>query len=275
MGLYIKKSVKKPVGISAGSAAAKEPNVTVIDVDDILLFPPCDENGVRMLGSFGLKPGAKMYQFYSTQSKISAPYESDGDEDSINIAQSFDAQHPGNELEIKEFIQNWLGKNVVIIHGSCQDPWREVMGTPCAPLQLSPSKQDNNDGRFHMLKFKSFAKTALLPKHYEGALLFDAPFNVVLTTAVGVNTANGSFYKLPSLATTALIGFSEISLAHGKLIQLIGGGGADPATLVTGVADKKAILKNGATWTGLENAFINLRVFTAGAMTFLIEESRG
>lgn len=274
MGIYIKKNVLKPAGISAGSAAAKEPNVTIIDVEDILLFPPSDDNGVKLLGNFGLKAGAKMYQFYSTKSKISAPYESDGDEDSVSINQSFDAQHPGNELEIKEFIQNWLGKNVIIIHGSCQDNWREVMGTPCAPLQLSPSKQDNNDGRFHMLKFKSFAKTALLPKHYEGSLLLGAPHSVALTTAVALNTNNGAYYKLPSLSTTAAIAFSEVSLPHGSLVQLIGGGGADPATLSTGVTDKKAILKNGASWTGLENAVINLRVFVAGAMTFLIEESR-
>lgn len=273
--MYIKQNVFKPAGVSPGSAAAKEPNITIIDVDDIVLFPPSDNNGVKLVGNFGLKLGAKMYQFYSTKSKTSAPYESDGDEDSINISQSFDAQHPGNELEIKEFIQNWLGKNVIILHGTCQEAWREVMGTPCAPLQLMPSKQDNNDGRFHVLKFKAFAKTALLPKHYEGSLLLDSPFEVVSSTAVPLNATNGAFYKLPSLAVTAAIAFSEINLEHGKVIQLIGGGGAGPATLSTGVTDKKAILKDGTTWVGLEGAVINLQVFNNGAITFLVELSRG
>lgn len=273
--MYLRKNVLKPGGISPGSAAAKEPNITIIDVEDILLFPPSDANGVRLLGNFGLKSGAKMYQFYSTKSKVSAPYESDGDEDSINISQSFDAQHPGNELEIKEFIQNWLGKNVIILHGSCQEAWREVMGTPCAPLQVMPAKQDNNDGRFHTLKFKAFAKTALLPKHYEGALFLDAPYTVADSTAIAVNATNGSFYKLPALAATAAIGFSEIELVHGSAVQLIGGGGADPATLVTGVTDLDVILKDGTTWVGIENAILNLEVFVNGALTFLIEKSRG
>ena len=61
---------------------------------------------------------------------------------------------------------------------------------------------------------------------------------------------------------------------HGDEISLIGGGGAGAATLVTGVADKSALLINGTTWTALDGAVINLKVFKNGAITLLQEVSR-
>jgi hypothetical protein len=67
-----------------------------------------------------LNPGPKQLEFM-TSSKIKAPYESDGDEDSISLKHKFEGEHPGNELEIAEFIQNWTGEPCIVIHGSCED----------------------------------------------------------------------------------------------------------------------------------------------------------
>ncbi len=274
--MYIPTSVTKPAGISPGSAAAKDPNVTIVDVEDILFFPPRDTKGIKMLGNFALKPGARMIQIYMTKSKISAPYESDGDEDSVNIKQSFEGQHPGNKLEIRELIQNWLGRNVIVIHGSCSDTVKEVVGTPCAPLQLKPSKQDNNDGRFHMLKFEAFATSQFLPGQYEGALVLDAPTAVEAVDALVISKEDGTHYQLPALAVTDVIEVDgAIDHDHGQIITLLGGGGVAPATLASAVSgDATVILVGGTTWVGLLNAVINLQVFKAGATTYLIEVSR-
>lgn len=273
--MYLNVNVLKPTGKSAGAAAPKDPNVTIIAVKDIQTWPIRDSKGVLIVGSFILKPGAKAISVYMTSSKIKAPYESDGDEDSISVKHKFEGEHPGNELEINEFVSNWMGEPCIIIHGSCSDNYRKVAGTKCAPLQLKPAGQDDNDGRKHMLVFEQFAKTAWLPGHFTGTIPTSDPFVVPLVTAVAVNAGNGNQYKLPSLAVTASIAFSEVTLNHGDVISLIGGGGANPATLATGVTDKKAILKDGTTWVGLENAVINLQVFQNGALTFLVELSRG
>jgi len=273
--MYQKLSVLKPGGISPGSAAAKDPNVTIVDVEDILFFPPRDSKGIKMLGSFAMKPNARMIQYYATKSKISVPYESDGDEDSINIKQSADTQHPGNKAEIRELIQNWLGRNVIVIFGSCSEPEKEVLGTPCAPLQLKPSKQDNNDGRFHMLKWEAFASSQYLPGLYTGDLVLAAPTVVASVAAVEVTKANGAQYQLPALAVTDAIEVAEIDHDHDQIITLLGGGGAAPATLPSGVAgDVTVILANGTTWVSLSGSVINLQVFKAGATTYLIEVSR-
>ena len=273
--MYTKVNLNKPAGISPGSAAPKSETI-IVDVEDIQVFPLSDQNGVKLAGQFVLKPGASMIKMYGTKSKTDAPYESDGDEDSISINQKFMIQHPGNNLEIKEFVQNWLGRNVIVLHKACQDGFYEVMGTPCAPLQVKPAKVDNNDGRYHTLNFESFAKTALVPKHYEGAAVFADPFAVADATAVAATTANGAHYLLPALAVTEAIGFGSVTLPHGSMLTLIGDGGAAPATLNSGVAGSATVLLvNGAEWVALRDATIHLEVFVDGATTYLIEKSRG
>lgn len=270
--MYIALNVPKS---SSGAAAPKDPNVTFIATKDILVWPQRDSKKVLMVGSFTLKPNPKMASVYLTSSKTKAAYESDGDEDAVSIKSKFEGEHPGDQLAINEFIANWLGEPCIIIHGSCQDEFRKVVGTKCAPVQLKPSGQDDNDARKHMLVFEQFAKTEWLPGHYLGELPTITPYAVPLVTAIAVNSTNGAQYKLPSLAVTATITFSELSLNHGDIITLIGGGGAGPATLATGVTDKKAILKDGTNWVALENAVINLQVFNNGAITYLVELSRG
>lgn len=275
--MYIKKNLPKPSGISSGASAPKDPNITIIDVEDIVFFPPRDSKGVKLLGNFTFKNGAKMYQFYSTSSKISAPYESDGDEDAVSISQKLEAQHPGNSLEAKEFIQNWLGKNVIILVGSCQDNFYEVLGTKCAPLQLKPAKTDNNEGRFHSLVFEQFSTSGYLPGHYEGTMVYTEPYEVTTVGEVSLTEDNGNQYKIPSLDVTDTIEFDTITLEHDEVVSLIGSGGEAPATLSGGTpseADYTVVLVANSDWVALENAVINLQVFDAGDHKYLIEVSR-
>lgn len=273
--MYSKISVPKGQGIAQGAAAAKDPNVTIVDVDDILFFPPRDSKGIVMVGDFVMKENARMIQFYATKSKISAPYTSDGDEDSISIKQAFEAQHPGNAKEIREFIQNWLGRNVIIIHGSCAEVERQVVGTKCAPLQLKPEGKDDNDGRFHMLKFEAFAKSSFLPGLYTGALVLDAPVAVDSSAAIVVNTGVNTQHKLSANADGDAITFGVVTATDRDHITLIGSGGADPAVLANGVAGTvTVILRSGTTWTALEGSVITFEYVNAGATKYLVELSR-
>lgn len=272
--MYLRKDVVKPTGKSPGAAAPKEPNVTIVAVDDIAVWPARDGNGVNHVGNFVMKANAKMIQLYMTPSKIKAGFESDGDEDAISFKQKFEGESPGNELELAEFVQNWTGVNAIIIYGSCSDTFRKVIGTKCAPVQLKPSLVDDNDSRKHMLVFEQMAKSGFVPGHYTGTLSFGAPFTVVSSTALALSPANGYQYQLPSLAVTASIAIATTTLAHGDIVTLIGGGGVDPATLATGVADKSALLVDGTTWVGLAGATINLKVFKSGAVTLFEEISR-
>ncbi|OJX55545.1 MAG: hypothetical protein BGO88_04845 [Flavobacterium sp. 38-13] len=272
--MYVRTNVAKPSGSSPGASAPKEPNLALVADDDILFEPIRNSKGVKMEGNYIIKPGAKMIEVYMTPSKSKASYESDGDEDAVSIKQKFECEHPGNELEISEFAQNWLGVNCRLIYGSCSDNFRKVLGTKCAPIQMKPSLQDDADARKHMFVFEQTASSKWVPGHYTGALVFADPANIANAGAVALTVANGAVYKLPSLEETAAVVFNSIEHEHGTIITLMGGGGDDPATLSSGVLANSAILKDGVAWVGLEGAVINFQVFDAGANKYLIEVSR-
>lgn len=269
-------NLKKPTGVTSPGAAAPKNEIIIIDTETISFFPPTDGKGVVMQGSFALNAGENMATFYSTKSKTSAPMDTEGEEDSQSFKAKFEAQHPGNAKEVKEFVQYWTGKNVVILHKACGDDFYEVMGSPCSPLQLKATKQDNNDGRHWMLGFEPFAKSGFVPKMYYGAVIFADPFAVTSVNTVAVTTANGLQYKLPSLGTTAPVVISTMNLLHDETVTLIGSGGAAPATLPAGVSGVVTVLLvNGNVWVANDKAVINLKVFRAGSTIYLNEVSRG
>lgn len=265
----------KPAGASPAAAAAKEPNVTIVAIDDILSHPPRDSKGVKMLGNIALIAGARMYQFYMTPSKFKATFDPEGDEDAVTYKQKVEAELPGDGLSLNEFIYAWTGINVQVIFGSCSDDFQKVYGTKCAPLQLKATSQDDNEARKKMVTFEQFAKSKFLPGHYSGSLTFAEPYPAA-SGVFAINAANGNQYKLPSLAVTDAVEPSAVDLAHGQIITLIGGGGVAPATLTQGTAGvAEVLLIAGTTWTGLLNAVIHLQVFDAGGDKYLVELSRG
>lgn len=272
---YVKVNLNKPSGISAGAGSGKN-RVIIIDADDVSVFPPRDGSGVNMLGNFVFKPNAKMYEFYTTKSKGEAPVESDGDEDSVTIKQMFNTQHPGNKLEAKEFVQNWLGKSVYILHSGCADDFIEVMGTPCAPLQLKPSKTDTNDARFWALKFEAFAKSSYVPGHYTGELIFNAPAAIADPSEFDIDTEDNNQYKLAPTSAATTIGIASVDANDGDIITLIGSGGTTAAVLEQNLSTGILVaLKNGTDWTALDGAVIQFQVFQAGGTKVLFELSRG
>lgn len=272
---YIKKSVPRSGGISPGSPVPKDPNVTIIDADDILTSPERDSKGVKMVGNFVLNAGASMIQVYMTPKKQAPTYTGDGEVDELVITQNFEGSHPGDSLEINEFIQNWIGKDIILIYGSCSDNVKKVYGTKCSPMRLKPSFEGNDTKTGHTLAFEQSLGTGYLPGHYEGTLSFADPTDVA-DENVTLSVANGYRYQLAAAALTAALNFTITDLEHGDVVTLIGGGGTDPYTLAAGAAgDATVVLKDGVTWTALDNATIDLMVYKSGATTYLIEQKRG
>ena len=267
-------NLDKPSGSAPGGAAPKN-EIIIIDTEFLAIFPSSDIDGVKLVGQFVMKPGYFPIKVYSTKSKTEADYETSGDEDSPNIAAKIMLQHPGNKLEVKEFVQRYLGRDVIVLHKACSDGFYEVLGTPCAPLQLKASKKDGNDGRFHTLAFEPFAKSNQVPKHYEGSITFAEPFAVANVTTTALVKLNGTQYRLPATAVAAAVTITGMDFDHGKIITLIGSGGVAPATVAQGTSGVVTIaLLNGTTWTALNGAILNLQVFNAGAITYLQEISR-
>lgn len=272
----MKFNLNKPTGTSSPGAAASKNEIIFIEAETIESYPIPDENGVKLQGSFVLQAGEKMVKVYSTKSKVDAGMETDGEEDMMSFKPKLVLMHPGNKVEVKEFIQYWTGRNIVALHRACGETHYEVMGTPCAPLQLKTAKQDNNDGRGYTMTLEPFAKTGFVPQVYEGAVVFGEPTIVPSGDDILLTSANGLQYQIEPSNTGNDLSFNgPITIDHGKIITLIGKGGSDPSIVSQGqTGSVTIILKDGITWTALNKSCINFRVFKAGNITYLIEVSR-
>ncbi|MBO2546096.1 hypothetical protein J0871_16895 [Salegentibacter sp. BDJ18] len=272
------KSVPKPARRSAGAPSPKEPNLTAIRSSDILAWPAIGLGGVVMNGNFVLKEGFKMLQIYLTPSKQAGTGESEGDEDAVGITQRYEGSHPGNGVEIREFVQGALGEDWILISGTCRDNNKTVYGTKCSAMKLQPGYSDNNEGTMWNLVFEQYQRTDQVPYNYTGTLSFDEPV-LVDPTAINLTVANRFRYQLEgSEVVDTAVEFASNELDHGQIVSLIGGGGAEPAVLSNGAGlaepNIEVILAEGSDWVALKNATISLEVFKAGATTYLIEKTR-
>jgi hypothetical protein len=276
MGTY-RKSVAAP-GRGAGAAKPKKGNVTVIFAEDVLSFPERDANGVKMIGNIVLVAGAKMHQLYMTPSTQKLSDEITGDEDMEAFAKKAEAIHPGNSLEIREFRANTLGIGVILIFGAgCGVNSGDVFGTPCNPMKLKGSYSSDNEGVKNTMMYEALIADATPIGSYDGEVTLDANY-VSETVALDLSSASDVVQQLPSLGVTDAITVATILGAHADnktIITLIGGGGADPATLSNGVQGNVTfVLKDATTWVALDKAVINFYPAYDGTTFYLIEQSR-
>ena len=273
----LKFSLPKPVKGNAGAVTAKDPDIIIFDPRD-LVSPhiPRDSRGVRVVGNLVFKPGAKMDKLYLTPSTQEPSYESDGPEDAESIVHKVMGSFPGNEIEAKEFFQNRLGHPLMAMWSGCNNATgKELYGSPCAPLKMKGEFVANNEKTGFVFTFESVQKTGYVPATYEGALTFAAPY-VAADFDLAVTDANGDIFQLPSSAVAATeIDIASTDKEHGDIVTILGGGGAEPATLANGAATAGTVqLVGGVAWTALADASIDLQVFDDGTTLFFREVAR-
>jgi len=270
-----RKSVPRPAQAGAGAPSPKNGKITVIYAEDILSFPERDLGGVKLVGNIVLKSGAKMHYLYMTPTSQKLNDEITGDEDMEAFTKKAEGIHPGDSLDIREFRANALGVPFVLIFGAgCGKNTGDVIGTPCNPVKLKGSYASDNEGIKNVMMFD-----AVLPDRepiglYSGETTFAENF-IAADEDLALTVANGVVQELPAFALAEVLTATAIDLDNGAVVSLIGGGGADPATLDVGVQGVvTVILLNGTVWTALKGAVINLEVIKGGATTYLVEKSR-
>lgn len=266
----IRLSAPRPAKGSPGAAKTAKPLITIVAAEDIAVWPTRMQDSVEMIGSFVMKPGCKMAQFYATASTQDGSYDSDGDEDAIVVNQKFACFHPGDEIESENFMQAWLGVPCIVFRDYCDGSPQKVYGTACAPVQLKTNFVSTNDKTGVDMTFEAFASTNMLAGRYTGNMTFAEPFAVPDAEIIAVNATNGFQYKLASDAAGKAIAFASNSLSHNDQITLIGSGGADPSELT---ASSGVILTS--DWVALDGAVLTLQVYESSGGTVLIEKQRG
>jgi len=271
----IRKSVPKPNVLGSGTPKPKKGKVTIIYCDDVLTSPTRDAKGVKMLGNFVLKAGAIMETVYLTPSTQKYTSEVEGDEDFEGFIKKFEGVYPGDDLEIREYIQNNIGVPVILLFGEgCGEQTGTVLGSVCNPMKLKGSSENSNEFRKNTLMYEQAVKDDKVAGFYDGEITLAANF-VAADVDLELTKANSPVQQLPALAITDAITATSIDLDNGTIVSLIGGGGTAPATLDVGVQGLvTVILLNGTQWVALKDAVINLEVVKGGATTYLVERSR-
>lgn len=270
-----RKSVPKPAP-GAGSPKGKSPNATIIYADDVIGGFIFDETGVRITSNILLKVDAKFHRIYMTDVTQKVTATTEGDPDAEGFIKKFEGMHPGDQIELTEFLEKTLGQGFIILYDAdCGSNMKRLIGTPCNPLYIKANFEDSKDKLGTELVFEARRRDRHLIKFYEGTLQFDAPTTTTDETVV-ITEANGGVYRLaPSSVASTEVTIDTMSQPHGSIVSLVGQGGSNPMTLPAGVnGPVTVLLKDGTAWTALENAAIHLKVFDAGATTYLIEQSR-
>ena len=129
---------------NAGRATGKKNYIVLFRWDDVATFTK-DEKGVRVT-AFALQADKKPIGVYATQSTINVYETAEGDDDARGFIQHVDFEHPGSEVEFKEFLNNNVNENLGAIVINCAGDDCKIAGTPCTPLSFSTAEgQDNNE----------------------------------------------------------------------------------------------------------------------------------
>ena len=129
---------------NAGRATGKKNYIYLFRWDDVKTFTK-DEKGVRVT-AFALQADKKPIGVYATQSTINIYDTAEGDDDARGFIHHVDFEHPGSEVEFKEFLNNNVNENLGAIVINCAGEDCKIAGTPCTPLSISTAEgQDNNE----------------------------------------------------------------------------------------------------------------------------------
>ncbi len=129
---------------NAGRATGKKGYIVLFRWDDVATFTK-DAKGVRVT-AFSFAESKKPIAVYTTQSTINIYDTAEGDPDARGFIHHVDFEHPGSEVEFKEFLNNNVNENLGAIVINCAGEDCKIAGTPCTPLSISTAEgQDNNE----------------------------------------------------------------------------------------------------------------------------------
>ena len=129
---------------NAGRATGKKGYIVLFRWDDVATFTK-DAKGVRVT-AFSFAESKNPIAVYTTQSTINIYDTAEGDPDARGFIHHVDFEHPGSEVEFKEFLNNNVNENLGAIVINCAGEDCKIAGTPCTPLSISTAEgQDNNE----------------------------------------------------------------------------------------------------------------------------------
>jgi len=185
---YERVSVKK-ASSNAGRPKGKAAYIVLFDWEDIQTYTR-DDKGVRVT-AFAFKTGKKPIGIYATDSTQNVFHQLSGNDDARGFIHHVDFEHPGDSLELNEFLENNVNGRLGGILVPCGDPDCKIAGLPCNPLKFTQDNgQSNNEGTKHTIQLvQSFAGAAL---GHISKQLIPITDDAVVNSALGLPGTGGS-----------------------------------------------------------------------------------
>lgn len=253
--MYVKQNITRPEG-NPGKGITPKDMMSIIDVDDILSFPPRDESGIKLEGNIVLKPGAYSIDLYMTPGTVEVTSNTEGDPDAMGFTPTVKGNHPGNRREVREFKTHFLGRKVIVIMSYCNGD-KDLFGSPCNPMQLAVNYTGNKDANSSEMTFSQISKGDDIAV-YNGTIPSMEPVATVEAAATTFAAPREGQYQL-SAGEAAIA--SITGAKHGQIITLLGTSGTAP----TVPAGENILLKNGSTFTAVAGSQLTLQAFQNGA----------
>lgn len=168
--MYTKVSIPKN-GDGAGCAIIKDPNIILVDVDDILTEPTRSCGNVETTGDLTLAENAKAIAMYATQSSIVCGADQEGELDAKGFKDKVEFEHPGDSDESENFAEHAANRGFVALVKQCDGTSAgktKVYGRKCNPLYLSIETTDTKDGAKKKFSFVQNVADKFRPGVYNG-----------------------------------------------------------------------------------------------------------
>lgn len=261
--MYVKKSIPRASG-NPGLAINPRDQLTLIDVEDIAYMGPTDDKGVVIEEDVVLKPGRYGINIYMTPGTVAVTSAAEGDTDKVGFTPQIVFDHPGNNQDVREFKNHYIGRKVIAIMRYCSGKPADLIGSLCNPCTVMPSYTGNNEGNTNSFTVAQASKGDDI-KIYKGTVPLEEPVAVVESETVNF-VSEGQYQLQGNTAVTKIEGGS-----HGVVITLLGAKGEGPSI----AANDSIILKGGKTFVASEGSQLTLRAFDKGGDNLLwIEQSR-
>ncbi len=174
---YVKVSIPK-IRLGAGAPKPKEPNVLFILAEDVLTMP--NKDGVVSTSAIVLKEGKKAMAVYFNPKSINRFDSSEGEtsEEMGGWLSNFEGTRPGDDEFFAAWLQEHLNEGVLILSKECGDAkGKRLQGTPCNPLFMSVTGQDNQEGISSTLTYVNGQRSGNKMIHYrhEDPPVYDPP----------------------------------------------------------------------------------------------------
>jgi len=168
LGTYSMVSIPKK-GSNPGAPKGKDPNIIIWRTEDVQTMPPRDGKGIRITGDIVLKTNANAIAIYATPKSIKRFDAGEGEPDYKAFINNLEFDHPGDEIELQEFVANNINHNLNAMSMRQGGKAKKVHGTPTEPLQFDIEEQDDDEGIKTSFKLKSIMRG---PKSavYEGTI---------------------------------------------------------------------------------------------------------